>query len=138
MRTASEAVLAFQTTIVKYPALAEIQKALLDESVTNGNDSLAATRVLSLMGDTDIQSLVYRAAEKVVMVDSNQSNVRDLEALLDRFKPYAATLRVAIGESKKFLPAPTVDVLIEYDTDGAPLERLAVGAFMVLAANLQE
>ena len=138
MKTASQAVLAFQTAVVAYQSIGTIQKVLLKAAVTNNNQALAATRLLALMGDADIFPLLYRAAERVTMVDVTAAGVAALQDILDALAPYADTLRLALGEAATFLPPPTSDVLRDYAQPGYPFEQLAGAVFIILAATLQD
>lgn len=137
----SESAAAFIVPITKYKHIGVIQREFLKRAVVTPNDSLSATRLLALMFDTHLGSLMGEAIDKVVMENLTQTQLDEivsLQNLFDQVSPFETILRSAVNESEKFLPPPTVDVLRDYNTDGSPLERLGVGSFVIMATNLQD
>lgn len=140
MITASQAAAKYILPITKYVNLGKLQKILLRIAVTSENDMIAATRLLSLLAETEVNALLLNSVQPSTTSNFNESQksiLNSLQNLLEGFRPLQNTVRTALGESKDFLPKFTVDALREYNTVGAPLERLAVVSFMILTANLQ-
>ena len=136
----SEAVSKFSIPITAYKHIGTVQREFIKRSVNTGNVSLASTRLLSLMYDTHVGSLMDDAISKIeigILSDSQLVDVVSVNDLFIELNPFANTIRSAVNEAAKFLPEPTVELLREYNTEGAPLERLAVGVFLVMATNLQ-
>jgi len=141
MTTATEAINLFQVPVTAYRAIGAIQSFLLRKAVTNGNPTLAATRLLSIFGDTDLEPLFLKSVDVVslgTLTDGQWANFTTLQDLLASFSALESTVGVALNESKDFLPNFTIDVLNEYNQGGAPIERLGVSVFLVMTANLQE
>jgi len=141
MTTAVEAITLFQQPITQYKAIGVVQKFLLRKAVTNGNQALAAMRLLAIFGDTDLEPLFLKSLDVVTLgtlSDDQWADLTTLQDLLASFKAFETTVNVALAEAKAFLPDITIDVLNEYNHGGAPIERLGVSIFLVMTANLQE
>lgn len=142
MKTALETINTFVIPVEPYPQIAKIQKALLRIIVTHPPcDPLAAARLLSIFVDSDLKPLFLSTVtfQRLPEMDATQLQaVTDLQEVIKQFQSFSATLKIAISESRQFLPSYTVDLLEKYSTAGAPLERLNTATFIVLAANLQE
>lgn len=121
--------------------LGSLQRFLLKAAVVTPNDSLAATRLLALLTDTDIYALMLESTFPVtisVLNDAQKAELISLQELLNQFEPFDDAVRIALREAKKFLPKFTTDFINNYNTLGAPLERLTTTVFMILTANLQD
>jgi hypothetical protein len=141
--TSSETVAAFIQPIIDQDlaTLRSLQKFLLKVSVTTVNDSLAGTRLLSLLTDTDLFALLLDSTYPVTLKDltgPQLSQIVSLQILLQQVAPLSDTFRIALNETKKYLPKFTTDFINEYNTIESPLEQVTTTVFMILTANLQE
>jgi len=135
----AEAISKFINPITSYVSLGRIQKAILQYSATT--DSLSAFRALSMMYDTDVGPLMDTAILPVHMdnlTDTELTSITSAQIIFEAMAPLENIIRSAVNESEKFLPLSTIELLREYDTEGAPLDRYAVATFIVMATNLQD
>ena len=142
MLTVLQTVNKFKTPITTYPKMAVIQKVLLRIVLANPpGEDLASLRLLALFQDSDLRPLFLNTIKLPVLSDLSQASIdtlNPLQEVLPQFSDFDDTLRIAVEESKDFLPLITVDLLQRYNTVGAPLERLNVATFIILSANMQE
>jgi len=136
----SESTSLFTVPITKYRNIGIMQRELLKRAVTTPNDTLAATRLLSFVYDTDLSSLFEFSLEDVrlgTLTESELLEITSAQELFSQMEPFETIIRSAVNEGKKFLPPPTSDIIQDYNTDGSPLERVAVAVFLIMATNLQ-
>ena len=140
MLSASEAIAKFIVPVTAHRAIGILQKVLLRSSITTPpNDTLSATNILALFGNTDIFTLVYKAIEKVTLVeltDFQLSQLSSLQSILESLQSYEDTIRIAVDESKKIVPLQSTELLKHYNSEGFPFERFGVATFIIMAATL--
>ena len=131
----------FLQPVTAYQNIGVLQKVLIKAGSPTGNTQLSATRCLALLFELDISSLLMTSVTRIELVNptplvlAGMSTVQNLGEIVSK---YESTILLALTESKKFLPAPTVDLLAEYASGGSPSYRVGVSALMILTANLQD
>jgi hypothetical protein len=138
--TSSQTIATFVMPITKYKNIALLQKALLKSAVTTGSQSLAATRLISLLFDLDLKALLLEAVTPIDFSNptlATQALVAPVQDLVTKMGAYKEYVRFAIEEARDFLPPPTVDLLNDYNTAGSPIYQVGVSILLVLATNLQ-
>jgi len=141
MLSKAETISKFITPVTAFQQIGKLQKVLLKSAVTSSNDSLAAVRLLALLNDSDVSALLLDVIYPMSLSDISQSlrsQLSPLQTLIDSVEPYRKAIRLAVSESKDILPSATVEVLEEYDTNGSPLDQIAIVILIIMAATLKE
>ena len=131
----------FLQPVTAYPNIGVLQRVLIKSGSPTGNTQLAVTRCLALLFDLDIAALLMTSVTRITVTNFTPevlAGMATVQTLGETVSRYESTILLALTESKKFLPAPTVDLLASYAGGGSPSYRAGVSTFMVLTANLQD
>jgi len=131
----------FLEPVTAHTNIGVLQRILIKSGSPTGNPQLAATRCLALLSDLDLSSLLMTSVTRVEVTNPSPAilaGMATVQSLGEVISRYHSTILLALTESKKFLPAPTVDLLAEYTSGGSPSYRVGVSVFLVLTANLQD
>ena len=137
LATTSEIIELFKTPLTTFRQGAVIQKLLLGSAALE-NETLAATRALSLLENVELRTLFLLTYPCVTISDSDLNSSESLMSIKDVLLPYYRVTGRAITELEANLPLETSNLLRDYLVKESPLYYVAVNIFVVVTMVLIE